>query len=181
MKRKRDVSPSVVQPTKKKQQWNPVMALASLLFMLLPIRLDNYGLAYRKFQKIPKNKGNQRLIWTSIRSCTLGETFYRRGIVQNRYNNTKGWLRKQLIHDCFPVSDSAEALRVAARIYNADNRRYRKIRFQNTVMLLIGYHATETSLPDHLHVVLNCRWAGSACRCQSIASIPRSPGFRRTN
>lgn len=50
MKRKWFVSPSVVQPTKKKQQPNPAMILVGVLFMLLSISLDYYGLPHRKYQ-----------------------------------------------------------------------------------------------------------------------------------
>jgi hypothetical protein len=49
-------------PAKKRMLTDISMSLASLLFMLFPIRLDKYGEAYQTFQSIPKTKGNQRFL-----------------------------------------------------------------------------------------------------------------------
>jgi hypothetical protein len=66
-------TPTPPVPTKRKQQTQRVevktkktkgvsMSLACLLFMMLPIRIDGYGEAYRKFSRMAKTKANQKFM-----------------------------------------------------------------------------------------------------------------------
>lgn len=82
-----------------------------------------------------------------------------------------------IIHETYSCSTEIEAKRMVTQILQSRRSKFVPTKYRNRGFITAGFHPAGPL--SHLHVVHDCRWAQSACRCSWSKSFRRMVGFRR--
>lgn len=89
--------------------------------------------------------------------------------------------RRALVHDVYRCTDEAEARNIAERIYRGRRGKQVPTEYRKKGFALISFHASQSSTEcfNNIHVVHDCRWKDSSCRCGAFIELKLAPFFRR--
>lgn len=158
-------------------------SISTLLINLETIPLRSYKKAYHKCQSTMKTLEKEVLSSEGYSHATLkvGKHFTNEDLddilarveLVNRQN--------RLVHDTLPVRNILDACRVANGMYRRYKLRNTPTAYRHTGTVICGYHpANPSGKPGpHIHIVHDCRWANSSCRCHPLSDITRTSNWKR--
>lgn len=89
--------------------------------------------------------------------------------------------RRAFVHDVYRCEDEKKAFKLADGIYGSRRGKQVPTELRKKGFTYVSLHASESSTEsfNHIHVIHDCRWKDSTCRCGAFTGFRLAPFYRR--